>query len=266
MKHSLVRLEVDQGIARVTLDDAKKLNPLSVRIQEDLLSALDQARAVADLRVLVLAAAGRGFCVGADLSEFQTVDLKGGSAGQWLAEGMKRLTNRVAMELRMFPVPVLSVVQGPAVGAGVGLALAADLVIAGESAYFSLPFVPSLGIAPDFGTSWTYPRTLGRARTAGLLLLGDRLSAREAERQGLIWRACADDALASEAEQLVQRLAALPPQAAQEVRAALDHADDHQFAEQLEYERLRQGELVDRPTFVEGVMAFREKRPPRFRG
>jgi 2-(1,2-epoxy-1,2-dihydrophenyl)acetyl-CoA isomerase len=263
---SLVRTEVDAGIARLTLDDPRHLNPLSVRIQEELLAALEALRATPDLRVLVLAAAGRGFCVGADLSELERTDFAGRTPGQWLAEGMEKLTNRVALALRTFPVPVLSVVQGPAVGAGVGLALAADVVLAGESAYFALPFVPSLGIAPDLGTSWTYPRTLGRARAAGLLLLGDRLSAREAERQGLIYRACADAALASEAEQLIQRLAQLPPHAAEEVRAALDHAEAHGYAEQLEYERLRQGELVDRPTFVEGVRAFREKRPPRFRG
>ncbi|MET0287102.1 MAG: enoyl-CoA hydratase-related protein [Polyangiales bacterium] len=261
---ALVKVSVDAGIARLTLDDPRKLNPLTVQLQEELLAGLEQARA-AEVRVLVLAAEGRGFCVGADLSTFEQTDFGGRSPGAWLADGMEKLTNRVALELRAFPAPVLSVVQGPAVGAGVGLALAADLVLAAESAYFALPFVPSLGIAPDMGTSWSYPRALGRARAAGLMLLGDRLPAREAERQGLIWRACADAELASEAELLIQRLALLPPHAAQEVRAALDHADEHAYAEQLDYERLRQGELVERPSFAEGVLAFREKRAPKFR-
>lgn len=267
MTQTLVLLTVHDGVATVKLNDPARLNPLSLALQEQLLASFEQVRGDRSVRVLVLTGEGRGFCVGADLNSFSerppgTEHL---SPGELLDSMMERVTNRLVESLRSLPVPVLSVVNGPAAGAGVGLALAADICIAGSSAYFLLPFMPTLGILPDLGTSWVYPRTVGLARSAALMLLGERLSAADAASAGLIWRAVAEEELAAESARIVQKLTALPEQAALEIRAALEHARTHTLSEQLTYERKRQGALVELPSFSEGVLAFHQKRKPVFK-
>lgn len=156
--------------------------------------------------------------------------------------------------------------QGPAAGGGVGVALAADIVIAARSAYFMLPFVPALGLVPDLGSAWFMPRAIGMARSVGLALLGERLSAEQAAQWGLIW-ACVDDAaLANETARVAARLAALPAHGIVETRALFAAAATNDFARQLAYERDRQRELIERKCFAEGVSAFLGKRRPVFAG
>ena len=145
-----------------------------------------------------------------------------------------------------------------------GVALAADIVVAAQSAYFYLPFMPRLGIVPDLGSTWFLQRSAGRARVVGLSLLGDRLTAQQALDWGLIWACVQDDQLAEQAQALAQRLAQLPAHAAQEIRRTYDHAEGATLPEQLHYEASRQRELIDRPEFAEGVRAFLEKREPKF--
>jgi 2-(1,2-epoxy-1,2-dihydrophenyl)acetyl-CoA isomerase len=162
------------------------------------------------------------------------------------------------------PFPVVAAVNGVAVGAGVGIALAADIVIAARSAAFVMSFAPKLGLVPDLGSSWMVPRLVGRARAMGMGLLGDKLSAEMAAQWGLIW-ACVDDAaLLATARDTAQRLAAGPRHAAYELRRALMMAEGQDLAAQLEYEAGRQGELIARPEFQEGVAAFFARRAPQF--
>jgi 2-(1,2-epoxy-1,2-dihydrophenyl)acetyl-CoA isomerase len=261
-----IRYALTDGIATVTLNLPQQLNPLATALQQDLLQALERVERDRAVRVLVLTGAGRAFCVGADLDEMRS-QLQGlQSVGAWTGETMRAWTNPLIMRLRSLPVPVLTVVNGPAAGAGVGLALAGDLVVAAASAYFYLPFLPKLGIVPDAGSTWFLPRLVGRTRAMGMSLLGERLSAQRAADWGLIWSAINDDQLAAETARLATQLAALPAHAVREARQAFDAAETNSLDAQLAYECGRQVELIDQPSFREGVAAFFEKRAPVFAG
>jgi 2-(1,2-epoxy-1,2-dihydrophenyl)acetyl-CoA isomerase len=259
-----VRHERDGDVAILTLHVPSRLNPLTLDIQRGLRAHLAHLREDRTVRALVLTGAGKAFCVGADLSSMGPAEA-GGSLGQRTADTMAALSNRLIADLRALPFPVVSAVNGPTAGAGVGLALAADVVVAARSAYFYLPFMPRLGIVPDLGTTWFLERSVGRARAVALTLLGDRLSAEQAAQWGLVW-ACVDDAsLREEAMAIARRLARLPAHAAQEIRAAYELAGTQPLEAQMHYEAERQRELIDRPEFAEGVKAFGEKREPVFR-
>ena len=266
MRFAHITLAVDEGVATLTLNMPARLNALSESLQSEVIQALDSVAQDTSVRALRLTAAGRAFCVGADLSGLGADDAGGRSLGQRTADAMQALSNPLILALRALPVPVLVALNGAAAGAGAGLALAGDVLIAARSAYFYLPFIPKLGIVPDLGVTWFLPRLVGRSRAMALSLLGDRLSAEQAAQWGLVW-ACVDDAaLEAESMALARRLAALPAHGVVEARAAYDHSERSNLAEQLHYEASRQRELLDRPTFAEGVQAFLHKREPQFSG
>jgi 2-(1,2-epoxy-1,2-dihydrophenyl)acetyl-CoA isomerase len=264
MEFSSILYSVSDGIATITLNNPSKLNPLSHAIQVEMREALARIRSDASVRALMITGAGKAFCVGADLGAMGSAPGEGRSRGNLVADSMHETSNRVITDLQELPVPVISVVNGPAAGAGVGIALAADIVIAGRSAYFYLPFMAKLGIVPDLGTTWFLSRFAGRARALGLTLLGDKLSAEQAAAWGLIW-ACVEDAeLADQGLAIARRLADLPAHAALETRAVYDAAQTNDLTAQLAFEAERQRELLDRDSFVEGARAFMEKRAPAF--
>jgi 2-(1,2-epoxy-1,2-dihydrophenyl)acetyl-CoA isomerase len=259
-----ILIDRDGNVAVLTLNIPARLNPVT----RDLMSALrDQLASLAEddtVRAIVLTGAGRAFCSGADLSNIAGPE-DNRSLGQRAFETMESLSNRLIEDLRSLPVPVVTAVNGPAAGGGVGLALAADVVLAARSAYFYLPFMPRLGLVPDLGATWFLEHFVGRARATALALLGDRLSAEEAAQWGLIWR-CVDDAsLREEALAIAHRLARLPAHATREIRTAFQAASTNSFKDQLHYEAQRQGVLFDTPELKEGVKAFQQKREPVFR-
>jgi 2-(1,2-epoxy-1,2-dihydrophenyl)acetyl-CoA isomerase len=245
----------------ISLNIPERLNPIARELQHALRARLAALREDRSVGALVLTGAGRAFCVGADLS---SMGGGGGSIGQASYEAMESLSNRIIEDLRTLPMPVVSAVNGPAAGAGVGIALAADVVVAARSAYFYLPFMPKLGIVPDLGTTWFLERFVGRARAVGMTMLNEKLSAEQAAQWGLIWSVAEDAELRAQALALAERLAKLPAHAAREVRAAYDSAGRVSLVEQMRYEAERQRELLDAPSFAEGVKAFREKREPIF--
>jgi 2-(1,2-epoxy-1,2-dihydrophenyl)acetyl-CoA isomerase len=262
--HPLVQVQRDGDIAIVTLDHPARLNPISAVLQTSLRRVLADLAADNAVRAMVLTGAGRAFCSGADLTGMIPDDGSGRSRGQQAADAMHAMTNRMVLDLRELPMPVVCAINGVAAGGGLGLALAGDVVLAARSAYFYLPFMAKLGIVPDVGSTWFYQRLLGSGRATALTLLGDRLPADKAAAWGLVWD-CVDDAqLMPEALAIARRLAALPAHAALETRRAYDAAAGNTLAEQLAYEAERQRELLDTPDFEEGVRAFLEKRPPSF--
>lgn len=261
-----VRTNREGEVAVVTLCNGERLNPLSVDMQKALLEELNCLAAAGDAGALLLRSEGRAFSVGADLSSMNYDPRDTRTLGDTVHRWMGELTNQIVLTLQAFPCPVVCAVQGPCAGAGVGLALSADIVVAARSAYFYLPFVSRLGIVPDMGTTWFYARLLGRARATALTLLGDRLPAEQAAAWGLIWAAVDDADLQRQALDTARRLAKLPSHATRETRAVYEEAASNTLEGQLEYERGRQRELIDLPTFAEGVRAFLEKREPDFRG
>jgi len=170
----------------------------------------------------------------------------------------------MSQKIFKFNLNVLCAFNGAAVGDGVGLALVADIVIAARSAYFYLSSIPRLGIIPDLGSTWLLSRLIGRARATALSTLGHKLTAAHCAQWSVMWFGVDDGDLVTEARIIAHQLAALPAHGVIETRRALTAAGNNDLAAQMEDERERQRELIDLPSFVEGVQGFRDKRAPVF--
>lgn len=263
MNYQAIGYTRDGPVATITLNQPERLNPVNPGMVSEIRNVLAQVRAEKTIRALLVTAVGRVFCSGADLKD-TAFDSASASRGEQGAAGMRAGINPMIAELHELPVPVVVALNGAAAGAGVGLALAGDITLAANSAYFYLPFIKTLGIVPDGGASWFLQRRLGSARALGLSLTGERLSAQKAEQWGLI-HACVDnDQLFSAAMEMAQQLARLPAHGVIEARRAFDVAGQNDLRQQLDYEADRQRELLDLPTLDEGVRSFFEKRQPNF--
>lgn len=251
--------ERDDGVVRLTLNRPARLNCVDRELNRQLRDALEGLAADATLRAVVLTGAGRAFCTGQDLAE-RHADLQAGTPdlGAALAEGF----NRIVSAIRAVEVPVVAAVNGVAAGAGAGLALACDVVLAARSASFALPFV-DVGLVPDTGLSWTLPRRVGTARARGLALTGGTLDAATAEAWGLVWRCVDDAALAGEVAALVDGLRRRPRHVLAGIKRALNAAEGQDLAAQLALEAELQGAAGRDPAYrsaVEGFMARRKGR------
>ena len=262
MSETSIRLEIAEGYAAVTLNRPDRLNSFNPEMHRQLRDALAEIERRADVRAVLLTGAGRAFCAGQDLSERR---LAPGDPPPDLGASLDANFNPLVRRLRALPKPVVCAVNGAAAGAGANVALACDIVIAGRSASFLQAFC-KLGLVPDSGGTYFLPRLVGSARAMGLALLGERVSAEEAERIGLIWR-CVDDAsLADEARALARHLASQPTRGLAAIKHALQSAATNSLDAQLDLERDLQRELGRTHDYREGVTAFLEKRTPRFEG
>ncbi|HWV83971.1 MAG TPA: enoyl-CoA hydratase [Capillimicrobium sp.] len=259
-----VTLTTADGLATIELNRPEALNAWNVALGDELLAAV---RAVADdraVRAVLVRGAGRAFSSGADLKDV---------AGRGTtAEGrpdlqavLEEVYHPIIVGIRTMEKPVVAAVNGPAVGIGLSLALACDLVVAAESAYFLLAFV-NIGLVPDGGSSLFVPARVGFSRAAEMALLGERVSARDALAWGLVNRVVADDALAAEAEALGRRLAEGPTRSYAGSKRQLNATVYARLEEQLALEARLQQEMAGTADFVEGIGAFVQKREPLFRG
>jgi 2-(1,2-epoxy-1,2-dihydrophenyl)acetyl-CoA isomerase len=259
-----VNMRVDAGAATIELNRPAALNAWNAQFGADLLDALHRASSDEAVRAIVLTGAGRAFSSGADLK-----DVSGGATTpDGRPDVYKTLTERyhpIMRAIRDVPKPVLAAVNGPAVGIGCSLALCCDLIVACESAYFLLAFV-NIGLVPDGGSSLFLPTRVGMARASELSMLGERLPARQALEWGLINRVVADDRLRGETAELAARLAAGPTRSYAGTKRQLNNWLYSRMDEQLELEAQIQQEMAGSDDFLEGAMAFVEKRPTRFAG
>lgn len=252
------------GAATVELNRPEALNAWNKQFGVDLLAALRDLAEDESVRCVVITGAGRAFSSGADLKDAGT----GETRPDGRPDVYKTLTERyhpIMQAIREMPKPVLASVNGPAVGIGCSLALCCDLIVAGESAYFLLAFV-NIGLVPDGGSSLFLPTRIGMARASELAMLGERLSAPQALEWGLINRVIGDSELSTETAALAGRLAEGPTRSYAGTKRQLNNWLYSRMGEQLELEAQIQQEMAGSDDFLEGGMAFVQKRSPRFSG
>jgi 2-(1,2-epoxy-1,2-dihydrophenyl)acetyl-CoA isomerase len=252
-----LRLEQSPAaVATITLARPDKLNALSIQTVEELRAAVREVRG-SGARCLLIAGEGRGFSSGADL----VTDGLPEDAG----EGLEKHLNPLIQALFDLPIPVVAAVNGPCAGAGCSLALSADIVVAGRSAYFLQAFV-NIGLIPDAGATWLLPRLAGRARAIEMMMLGERIPAERAHNWGLISRVVEDEHLASEAMLIATNLAQGPTVALGLIRKLAHEAEQLPLSEALAAERIAQREAGETQDFRSAVMSFLQKHQPRFEG
>jgi len=260
MSEDPIKLDRIGPILRLTLNRPQRLNACDRAMLSSLSDNLAEIAAMADARVLVLTGEGRAFCAGQDLADKSATE-----DGEAIRDMLERHYNPVVRQIRTLPLPVICAVNGVAAGAGIGLALACDFVLAKESAVFDLAFA-RLGLIPDAGLTFLLPRHLGWGKALGLALLGERLTAPEAARTGLIWQSIADDAFSGEVETLSRRLAELPTRTLGLMKQAFQASQHHSLEQQLALEAELQSLAAETEDFREGLNAFLEKRKAQFSG
>lgn len=259
--HETIDLTTDGPAARILLNRPEALNAWNERFGIDLLDAVSRVAEDDSLRALLITGAGRGFSSGADLKEQRSSE--GGVPD--LSVRLKEIYHPVITGLREMPKPAVAAVNGPAVGIGCSLALACDLIVAAESAYFLLAFV-NIGLIPDGGSTAFLPARIGYARAAEMAMLGERVPADQALEWGLINRVVPDAELEGAAGALLELLANGPTASYAGSKRLLNRRMYVDLAGQLGAEAEAQREQGNSQDFIEGVLAFVEKRPPNFTG
>lgn len=260
MTYETILAERTGGVLKITLNRPERLNAASIQLADEFSAALYD---IGDARAVLITGAGKGFCSGADLAargEANAITTKGGSH-----QALQNHYNPLVSQILRLPVPVITAVNGPAAGVGCSIALAGDFVIAAQSAYFLQAFV-NIGLVPDGGSTWLLARAIGRARATRMMMLGEKISASQAEEWGLIYKAVEDAALMDEATALAQKLAEGPTLAyatmKRNIATALDGTINDVLLAEAEGQRLA-GASADA---MEGGMAFLQKRKAQFQG
>jgi 2-(1,2-epoxy-1,2-dihydrophenyl)acetyl-CoA isomerase len=266
MTDSTVLYSTEGAVALVTLNRPQALNSFTRRMHQELWAALDRIEADPSIRACVITGAGRGFCAGADLAEFDFTP--GPDLVQRADPGpvIDQAFNPTVRKLQALRVPTVAAVNGVAAGAGASLAMTCDLAVAAPDANFIQAF-SRIGLVPDAGGSWFLVKRLGLARALGAAMLGDKMSARDAKEFGMIWDVAGDGQdCVQAAMELANRLAAMPTKALVATRHLLRAAASNDLDRQLDLERDTQSALGQTHDYLEGVLAFREKRTATFKG
>ena len=252
--NSSLLVETVGAVRVLTLNRPERLNALNGQLLKALLAAFQTVGP--EVRAVLLTGAGRGFCAGADLLQVlgETPDL---------GELIERHYNPLVLAMRACAKPIVVAVNGVAAGAGMNLALAGDIVVAGRAASFTQAFV-RIGLAPDAGGTFFLPRLVGEGRARALAMLGETIGAEQARDFGLVWKLVDDADLHREALALAASLADRPAHALAAIKTAYAASPGNSLAAQLELERDLQRALGNTADFAEGVAAFTEKRPARF--
>jgi 2-(1,2-epoxy-1,2-dihydrophenyl)acetyl-CoA isomerase len=266
MSEATVLYETRGSVALVTLNRPQALNSFTRQMHKELWEVLDRINGDKAVRAVVLTGAGRGFCAGADLAEFDFEPgpdlVKRADPGPVIEQAFNPSIRKL-MDLR---VPTVAAVNGVAAGAGASFAMACDLAVAAKGANFIQAF-SKIGLIPDAGGSWFLVKKLGLARAMGCAMLGDKVGAKDAKEWGMIWDVAAEgeDCVAA-AMKLAERLATAPTVALVQTRKLLRAAASNDLDQQLHLERDTQSSLGATHDYIEGVTAFLQKRPAQFKG
>jgi 2-(1,2-epoxy-1,2-dihydrophenyl)acetyl-CoA isomerase len=260
--HETIDVTTEGPAARILLNRPEALNAWNEQFGRDLLDAVTTVAGDDAIRAVLVTGAGRGFSSGADLKEQRSTTDDGVPD---LSARLKEIYHPIITGLREMPKPAVAAVNGPAVGIGCSLALACDLILAAESSYFLLAFV-NIGLIPDGGSTAFLPARIGYARAAEMAMLGERVPAEQALDWGLVNRVVPDNELESAADEVLKNLAAAPTASYAGSKQLLNRRMYADLAGQLDAEAEAQRRQGNSKDFIEGVLAFVEKRPPNFTG
>jgi 2-(1,2-epoxy-1,2-dihydrophenyl)acetyl-CoA isomerase len=255
-------VEREDGIVRLTVNRPARKNAVTPAMWREMMEIFEEIARRRDDRVLVITGAGDAFCSGADLV---AAGDDGGPGGAGASLASMRFVGGAALRLHELTIPTVAAVNGVAAGAGCNLALGCDLIVASDRARFSEIFTKR-GLALDFGGSWLLPRLVGLHRAKELAFLAEIIDAHEAERIGLVNRVVPHDDLDKEVDALAHRLAAMPPLQLAIVKRQLNDSLGRSMAEALEFENVAQSLMFTSRDTAEAVLAFIEKREPKFTG
>lgn len=255
MSFETILFAIEDGVATLTLNRPQLMNALSSQMRREITEALTTLPP--EVRCVVMTGAGRGFCSGQDLTDRSVATSVEATLRDEYEPMLRAMTD--------CPVPIIAAVNGVAAGAGANLALAADVVIATESASFIQAFT-RIGLIPDAGGTFVIPRAVGNARAMGMMLFAEPVSARQAVEWGLIWEALPDEAFAEGVAARARHLANGPTLAYRAIREAITQSTQNDLDSQLALEARLQGQAGKTRDFMEGVSAFLEKRPATFTG
>jgi 2-(1,2-epoxy-1,2-dihydrophenyl)acetyl-CoA isomerase len=253
-----ILFEQKGGIARITLNRPEKYNAFNREMALMLQDKLDQCMEK-EIRCVLITGAGKAFCAGQDLEE--VVDPNGPDITRILSEHYNPIVRRI----RKLEKPVVAAVNGVAAGAGANLAFCCDIAVASQSSSFIQAF-SRIGLIPDTGGTFFLPRLIGWQKASALMMLGDKLTATDAERIGMIYKVIADDQFSSEVDKLAETLASMPTKGLALTKLALNNSLINNYDDQLHDEELLQERAGKTFDYKEGVQAFLEKRKPQFRG
>jgi 2-(1,2-epoxy-1,2-dihydrophenyl)acetyl-CoA isomerase len=256
---TFIKTEIDGTVLKITLNRPDKFNSFNREMALQMQEALDKAENDKNIRAVYITAEGKAFCAGQDLSE--AMDKNG--------PGIERIVrehyNPIILKIRALEKPVVCAVNGVAAGAGANIALACDVVVAGTSVAFIQAF-SKIGLIPDSGGTFFLPRLVGLGKASALMMLGDKVSATDAEKMGMIYKVIDDNNLQTEALVIAKTLADLPTKGIGLTKRLLNRSMFNTLDKQLEYERDMQVVAAATHDYTEGVNAFLEKRKPVFKG
>jgi 2-(1,2-epoxy-1,2-dihydrophenyl)acetyl-CoA isomerase len=259
MAEETIKFEQIDGVAIINLNRPTVLNSFNREMALEMQKRLDECRDNSQIRAILITGEGRAFCAGQDLAEAISKE------GPELQKIVKEHYNPIIEKIRNIEKPVVCAVNGVAAGAGANIALACDIVLAGESASFIQAF-SKIGLIPDSGGTFFLPRLIGFQRATAYMMLGDKISAKKAEEIGMIYKSVTDENLMEEAKNLVKKLALMPTRGLGLTKKALNNSMTNNLSQQLELEEKLQTEAGKTFDYNEGVNAFLEKRQPAFNG